>query len=112
MKKFAIVFLVAVMTSVSTFSNNDDSVKEIDLKLRKKIIELLGNYKGSLDTNLKTTVDFIINKKGEIIVVSVDSNKPNVALFIKNKLNYQIASVENLQILKTYRVPVKFLKQN
>ena len=112
MKKLAIVFLVAVLTSVSTFSNNNDDVKEIDLKLRKKIIELLGNYKGNLDSNIKTTVDFIINKKGEIIVVSVDSKKPNVTSFIKNRLNYQIASIEKLEILKTYRVPVKFLKQN
>tara|TARA_R110002049_G_scaffold616_7_gene3547 strand:- start:8369 stop:8728 length:360 start_codon:yes stop_codon:yes gene_type:complete len=110
MKKLTIVFLVALMTSVSAFSNNSDNIKEIDLKLRKKIVELLGNYKGKLDSNLETSIEFLINKKGEIVVLSIDSKKDNVASFIKNKLNYKIASVENLEILKRYRVPVKFVK--
>lgn len=113
MKKLSIVLLFTFSTVFSMFSNNDDKIKEeVNNKLRNKIENLLGDYQEVLNTNIeKASIKFIINRQGEIIVLSVNTNKENIANFIKNKLNYKAASIKNVKFLKTYTLPVKFVKE-
>ncbi|APZ46022.1 hypothetical protein BW723_06815 [Polaribacter reichenbachii] len=101
------------MTVFSTFSNNDDKTKEeVNSKLRNKIEHLLGDYQDVLSKNVeKASIKFIINRQGEIIVLSVNTSKDNLASFIKSKLNYKVASIKNVKFLKTYTLPVKFVKE-
>ncbi|WP_405564364.1 hypothetical protein [Polaribacter sp. Asnod6-C07] len=113
MKKLSIVILLTFMTVFSTFSNNDERVKkEVNNRLRIKIENLLGDYQNILDnTEEKASIKFIINRQGEIIVLSVNTEKENIAKFIKRKLNYKVATIKNVKFLRTYTLPVKFVKE-
>ncbi|MBU3011030.1 hypothetical protein KO506_06425 [Polaribacter vadi] len=113
MKKLSIVILLTFMTVFSTFSNNDERVKkEVNNRLRVKIENLLGDYQNILDnTEEKASIKFIINRQGEIIVLSVNTEKENIAKFIKRKLNYKVATIKNVKFLRTYTLPVKFVKE-
>lgn len=113
MKKLSIVLLFTFATVFSTFSNNDDKIKEeVNSKLRDKIENLLGDYQEVLNKNVeKASIKFIINRQGEIIVLSVNTDKENIANFVKSKLNYKVTSIKNVKFLKTYTLPVKFVKE-
>lgn len=112
MKKLSILLLITLMTTFTTFSNNNRSIRdEVSNKLRTKIITLLGNYQNVLDTQTeKAAVKFMINRKGEIIVLSVDTKQENISNFIKSKLNYKAANIKNVKYFATYTLPIKFIK--
>jgi len=114
MKKLSIVLVISLITVFSSFANNnDDKVKEeVNNKLRNKIENLLGDYQNILDNSEeKTSVKFLINRKGEIIVLSVNTNKQNIANYIKTKLNYKRTAIKNVKFLKAYTLPIKFVKE-
>ena len=72
MKKLAILFFVFAMNVATTFANEDDDKRKKEVtKLRTQIVALLGNYSSAV--NVKAEVTFMINKKGEIVIVSVNS---------------------------------------
>lgn len=83
-KLFVLVFVAFVSTSV--FSTNENPEKQ---EIRTKIVQLLGNPDFLVDEKVKTTVDFLINKNGEIVILNVDCNTPKIPYYIKNKLNYK-----------------------
>lgn len=113
MKKLSVVLLVTFMSVFSTFSNNDDKVKkEVNTKLRITITNLLGNYKDVINNDVeKASIKFLINKEGEIIVLSVKTDDRILENFIKSKLNYKSALVKNAKVLQTYTLPIKFVKE-
>lgn len=112
MKKLSILLVFTFMTVFTTFSNNDDSIRdEVNTKLRTKIVTLLGNYQNLLDEQtVKASVKFMINRQGEIVVLSVDTKKKGIASYVKNKLNYKEANIKNVKYFTTYTIPVKFVK--
>ncbi|MCI2229218.1 hypothetical protein MC378_08570 [Polaribacter sp. MSW13] len=111
MKKLIIVFLVTVFTTLSTFSNNEKPVKKADLELRNKIVKLLGDYESFLEKNTETKVSFLINNKGEIVVLSVDSKEQVIENYVKTKLNYKKTALKNVARMKKFVLSIKFIKK-
>lgn len=111
MKKLLIVFLVTVFSTLSTFSNNENPSKKADLELRNQIVKLLGNYKSTLEHTIETKVSFLINQKGEIVVLSVDSEQELITNYVKRKLNYKKATLTNVVKMQKFVLPIKFIQK-
>lgn len=107
MKKLAVVIFVFAMSVTSTFANNEDKLKKKGSEVRTEVAKLLGKYDRNLDTNLKTEVSFIINRKNEIVVLSVDSKNQSLVSYVKRKLNYKRIKVSALNYMKVYKLPLK-----
>lgn len=110
MKKLTLTVLLTLVTTMSAFCMNEDAEKQVKNNLRNKINMLLGKYKQELKTTANATIKFMINTNGEIVVLSVETEKENIERFVKQKLNYKKANVKNVKALAVYTVPVKFVK--
>ena len=109
MKKLAVVFFVFAMSATNSFATNeDDKRKEEGKVLRTEIVRLIGNY--NAEETLTADVNFMINRKGEIVVLSVSSNNEDLENYVKAALNYQ--SVKNVAAkrMKVYKLPLKIVK--
>jgi len=112
MRKLKIVFFVLVMTSFSAFSGNGTPEEKEKAQLRNQIVKLLGDYESKLETGtLMAEVTFLLNKKGKIVIVSVETSQDHVISYIKRKLNYQKVNVATTKRLKIYRLPLKIVKK-
>ncbi|TDQ28482.1 hypothetical protein [Tenacibaculum caenipelagi] len=106
-KLFVLVFVTLMSTSV--FSTNENPEKE---QVRTKIVQLLGSPNFVLDKDVKTTVEFLINKNGEIIILDIDCNTLKVRDYIKSRLNYKTID-KNLELKNSiYTMPLTIKKQN
>ena len=108
MKKLAVLFFVFTMSVTTTFANNDDDKRKEEKALRTQIVKLLGNYNSN--ETVKADVTFLINKKGEIIVISVDSRNRDVERNVKSALNYQYVKKIAAKPMKVYKLPLKIVK--
>jgi septal ring factor EnvC (AmiA/AmiB activator) len=109
MKKLAVLFFGFAMSATVTFANNDvDKKKKEENSLRTEIVKLLGDYR--VEETTSAEVSFMINRKGEIVVLSVKSQNEDVENYVKAALNYQ--SVENAvaKRMKVYKLPLKMVK--
>lgn len=85
MKKLLVLVFVTLI-STSVFSTNENPSKK---EIRAKIVTLLGNPKFTLDSEVKTIVEFTLNNKGEIVILNVDCEKTQICDYIKSRLNYK-----------------------
>lgn len=105
-KLFALVFVM--MFSVSSFANErTPNPKEAREEIRTKVAQLLGKTNFSVDTEVISVVDFLINRRGEIVILDIVSTSPNVYDFIKNKLNYKKLQRNLGNTSKVYRMPIR-----
>lgn len=111
MKK-CIVLVFALMISISSFANegNPTSKKEVRTEIRTKIVQLLGKADFTFDKEVKTTVDLLINKKGEIVILDVECANPSVCAFVKRKLNYKKVYNNLNKSVKVYKMPLRIIK--
>ncbi len=63
---------------------------------------------GKLDEDKTVLVDFILNSKGEMMILSTNSKELDSAL--KARLNYKVLQSHKLNLNKTYTIPLKFNK--
>lgn len=110
MKNLTLSLAFVLMTSLG-FANDNIGADDINKSLRTKIETLLGNYQEVINANAEASVKFIINRAGQIVVLSVETKEQNVENYIKMKLNYKETSIKNVKFLETYTVPVKFIKR-
>lgn len=106
MKKLLFVFVFAV--SLSTFASEEKPIRNAEL--RAGIAKLLGEAT-FINENATAVVSFIINKKGEIIVLLVDSENESIEKYIKSKLNYHVVTKKANLKGKVYKMPVKIIKK-
>lgn len=111
MKK--VITLVAVfMMSVSSFAaDRTPTSNEVKKEIRAKIVKLLGNADFAFKKEVKTTVDLLINKKGEIVVLDIECANPSVCAYVKRKLNYKKVYKELNNSVKVYKMPLRIVKQ-
>jgi len=89
MKKL-IVVLVAVLASTQIFANDKPSKNTSVEELRNEIVVLLDKPEIKLEQNeIKANIEFILNAKGEIVILTVDSEKTAVEDYVKSRLNYK-----------------------
>ncbi len=105
------LFLSALMIGLFSFSSyaGDPVTKEETSKVSTQIQKLLSGLDITSMADEETLkIDFMINSKGEIIVISTSNKSLDASL--KHKLNYKKLNAKNLEIFKTYTVPVKIKK--
>lgn len=109
MKKLAVLFFVFAMSVTTTFANNEDDKRKEEVKvLRTKIVQLLGNYTSK--ETVKAEVTFMINRQGEIIVLSVEADNSDVEGYVKASLNYKSVEKKVAIRMKVYRLPLTIKK--
>ncbi|MBW1297498.1 hypothetical protein [Aquimarina litoralis] len=89
MKKL-IVLAVAILTSTQIFANDKKAEETNEQKLRSEIALLLKRPEIKLDTDeIKANIEFIVNTNGEIVILTVDSEKEAIEEYVKFRLNYK-----------------------
>ncbi|MDE3741874.1 hypothetical protein [Maribacter polysaccharolyticus] len=109
MRKLSLVFVAAMLLMTgSSFANNP--VNENPVKqLSTQIGELLDSEALPAEfVDLTAQVRFTLNKKGEIVVLSVDSDHQKLETFVKSRLNYKKVEVGEFKEGALYTVPVRF----
>ncbi|MGG8497380.1 hypothetical protein ACQY1Q_13270 [Tenacibaculum sp. TC6] len=106
MRKF-VLFVFIAMINVSLFAANENPLKE---EIRTNIVKLLGKANFKVEEEFKTTVDFLVNKKGQVVILNIDCNSPVVCEYIKSKLNYKKVYNNSNQSIQVYKMPLRILK--
>lgn len=102
-----LLFVLPLLLSVNTFGTNENPEKA---EMRSAIVKLLGKTNFTVEKEFSTTVAFIINKKGEIVILDIECSNTKICSFIKQKLNYKKVNVKQLKETEVYQVPVRFSK--
>jgi len=98
MKKLILVFVV-ILASTQVFANDKTRKEASEEKLRNEIVVLLDRPQIELDQNeIKADIEFILNTKGEIVILTVDSEKVAVENYVKSRLNYQKVNSDMIKI--------------
>lgn len=103
MKKLFVLVFVTLMSTLVFSTNENPSKKE---EIRTKIVELLGNPNFILDEEVKTTVEFLINKNGEIVILNVNCNTEQICQYVKSRLNYKLISKKSTLKNSFYKMPL------
>lgn len=105
-----IIILVVGFSASASPNLKKDKVKEKkEVTIHTKIVKLLSNSTIVVDEETVAQVSFIINCKGEIVVLSVDSDIFLIESFIKNRLNYSKIAENGENRNQIFNLPVKFL---
>lgn len=89
MKKLKIIIAVVSIYLLSSFSLHATEKKpsKINKELRTKIVSILGS---KIPLHLKqessAAISFVVNKRNELVILSVDSLNNEVSYYVKNKL--------------------------
>lgn len=111
MRTLVVLFIVTLLSTAMYANNALPSTKKVKEEIRTKIVQLLGHADFSFNNEVKATVDLLVNKKGEIVILDVTSNNENVEGFIKRKLNYKRVYKQLATTVKVYKLPVKVIKR-
>lgn len=114
MKNLKVLLLVIVVLSSVQMSafNNDPNVTP-EQKLRNEIAVLLESPEIKLENNeLIANIQFILNEKKEIVILTVDSEKEAIENYVKSRLNYQKIdfTANSPEENKVYYISLKVLK--
>ena len=102
MKKL-FVFVFVTLMSTSVFSVNENPAKE---QIRTKIVELLGSPSFIPEKQVKTSVEFLINKNGELVILNIDCDSDEVCSYIKSRLNYKFIDKDVKFKNHIYKMPL------
>lgn len=109
MKKLAVALFVFAMSVTTTFATNDDDKRTKEGKaLRTEIIKLIGNY--NPEKTVTADVSFMINRQGEIVVLSVASSDKDLENYVKAALNYQSVDKVVAKRMKVFKLPLRIEK--
>ncbi|CAM1359254.1 conserved exported hypothetical protein [Tenacibaculum sediminilitoris] len=109
MKKLFVLVFVTLMSTSLVFSTNENPTKE---QIRTKIVELLGKPNFILDNEVKTTIEFLINKDGEIVILNVNCDTEQICHYVKSRLNYKFINNELKIKNNIYKMPLTIQKSN
>lgn len=110
MKSLKLIIVVISISLLSAFSLNATEKKpsKINKELRTKIVSILGSkIPLELKKESKASIYFVMNKKNELVILSVDSLNDEVASYIKSKLNYKKIDVQGVKKGETYTLSLK-----
>ncbi len=108
MKKTSIALAAMLLLSFGTVQATE-GVKPVK-NLSVQIQEMLNKNTYPLEEGeIKADVRFTINKNGEIVILSVDTEDVSLEGFVKGRLNYQKVELTTIQEGKIYSVPVRVM---
>ena len=106
LKLFIAIVAISVSSVMSVSANTEPT--EAKKNLRAQIVTLLGNHSYDLDNQTLTAeISVMLNNKGELIVISVESDDDQVQSFVKSRLNYKKVSVKEIKKGTVYRISLK-----
>ena len=100
------IFATALLVGGTVSANTTEPVNPAK-KLSSQIHKMLETNYFNVQSDLTADVRFTINKEGEIVVLSVDTDDEALEGFVKGRLNYQKVEFENAKEGKLYTVPVR-----
>ncbi|MBD1259183.1 hypothetical protein HZY62_01170 [Maribacter polysiphoniae] len=108
MKKLSLVFVAAMLLFTGNiFANNPEKGNSLK-QLSVQIGELLENTSFTSDyVDLTAQVRFTLNKQGEIVVLSVDTDREKIEIFVKARLNYQKIEIDDFKEGEIYTIPIR-----
>ncbi|MAN58945.1 MAG: hypothetical protein CMC08_03820 [Flavobacteriaceae bacterium] len=109
MKKLQ-VFLLALGLFVGTGTVMASEVLPVPMspESTQEISKLLKNPKFTVADDCRATVEFVMNKHGEMVILTVDAEDKQLEKFLISRLNYQTLE-SPLEIGKTYTLPIKLV---
>lgn len=82
-----------------------------DQKLREQIIEILETPNIEFESKvIQANIFFTLNQKGEIVVLTIDTDNPLLESYIKSKLNYRRIQAGMLTAGKEFQINFKVKK--
>jgi len=107
MRKTSLAFFAAALFVVGTLSANPTENLEPTKKLSTQIHKMLESNSFNVESDLVANVRFTINKEGEIVVLSVDTEDTSLEGFVKGRLNYKKVDLQNPKEGRLYTIPVR-----
>ena len=108
MKKLIIVVAISMLSITKSFANNE--VKGPEQTLRNEIATLLKSPEFTVENELMAKIEFTVNNKGEIVVLTVDADDSVVESFVKARLNYKKVDAELKPSSKIFKVDLRIKK--
>jgi len=103
--------LAVILGTVASFAANPEKLT-LEEKLRSEIKKLLVSPEFSVEHSISAKIEFMLNKKGEIVVLLVESKNTKMEDFIKSRLNYKlIKNFKSDAKNKKFSIPVKIVKK-
>ena len=112
MRKVSYAIAAALLFSAgNAFAAVDpDKIQMPNAKVSTQIESLLeeqnGFYLGEAD-ELLAVVNFMVNDRNQIVVLSVDTPDERLERFVKARLNYEVVIDQSLKEGKAYKIPVR-----
>ena len=105
------IVALALTFAIQVSANNPDPVKP-SAELRSELVHHLGDkaFFESYDQEVTAKVLFTVNTRGEIIVISIESEDQGVIDLIKYKINYKKVSYLPKKAGEMYLMPVRIVK--
>jgi len=107
MKKVKVILVATALLIGTLFTTAAVPTPVVKTNFSVEIGKLLENP--NFDMEVTTSVCFIINSEGELVVLSVDTKNTVVERFIKSRLNYEKINSRLIKG-KEYTVPVRIVK--
>lgn len=113
MKAVKFFLLLALFTSaafVHAYSGDPKSDEAVKEELKKEIISFLKkpNLVGNDVKPCKVNVHFVINSKKQVRVIDIYTSNEYLKNFIENRLDNKEIKTEDVELKKTYLIPIKF----
>jgi ribosomal protein L7Ae-like RNA K-turn-binding protein len=108
MRKLSYVIVAAMLLSTGSILATSTELDEPTAGISEQIHEMLADNSFSEgECNSTAQVRFTLNDKGQIVVLSVETESENLERFVKSKLNYKKIEISNVKEGKLYTVPVR-----
>ena len=108
-KKSWLMSLVLLYGLFASASFANASTNKEPVAINEQFYKLLKGVEVEVEDSKTIFIDFMVNDKSEIIVLSTSDNKLDVVL--KQKLNYKILKTVDLDSFKKYTIPVRIDKK-
>lgn len=103
MKSIKMLLLSVLITFSSVLSASTLPKRSIETDIAKR----LEHPTFILEKDVVTNVTFVVNKKNEIVILSVDSDNDTIVDYIKTRLNYTKVSEVTYNKDRKYIIPVR-----
>ncbi|MBA4746464.1 MAG: hypothetical protein H2058_14510 [Muricauda sp.] len=98
---------LALFATMSAFATEGKKPMKAN-NLSGQIYEMLKeNQFNADDKEMTAEVRFIVNEKGELVVLSVETKDEILEGFVKNRLNYKKVKLDNVAPGRVYELPLR-----
>lgn len=106
MKNLHLLTLALLISCVSLFASNKETVPVVKEEIRSQIVELLHTPDFAVESDKVVNLTFTFSTEGEIVILNVDSMDRDILKYVRENLNYK--KIENPgEFNKHYTMPLK-----